>query len=933
MNNRRTPQESDHGALFGRDDDLDLVLGFVAEAAESGRALLLRGEPGVGKTALLRAAVARAQATGTTVVRAAGAEFDVEVSFGALGRILQPFIDGITRLPAVHATALTVALGLADGPSSNQLAASHAALTLLAEAASSHPVLLAVDDLQWVDRASTQVLTFVARRLTGTRIGILATAREIDGELPVPGGLPARAVQPLSDSAAMSLLERRFPAMPERVRRRLTEEAQGNPLALLELPTTLSDWQRTTVGALPAVLPLSQRLHDAFATRISGLPERTRALLLVAALDGAGDRRPARIVALDAAGLAPAERLGLVQVDDTSARLSFSHPLIRAAVVDAASEAERRRVHRHLADVHRGHAGRHAWHLAEAVTGPDEYVASLLQESAHVDLRRGSPVHAISELLRAAELSPTAAGRSTRLAEAAYLGTVVTGDLHNAPHLIETALRIAPGPSLSVALAGANHLFNRDGDIATAHHLLASAIRATPDPADASDKTLVEALYNLLLVCAFGGGRPELWEQFHAATGQLRPSPPELLAILGATFADPARAAPAVLDRLDATIGGLSHEISPARIIRVGIAASYVDRLSACRDALSRVVGYGRDGGPVASAIEALFLLGNDAFHSGQWHEGKSWVGEGLDLCARHGYQLLSWPGRFLEALIAAAQGDDDRAETAMRELTDWAGPRQAGLVLHYAYHVGALGALSRGDFDAAYRFATSITPAGRLASHVPQALWTIVDLVEAAERTGRHTEAVAHAAAARDAGISAISPRLAFLTRVVEAMTAPPGQDCALFVETLSAPGLDRWPFDLARAELYCGERLRRHRTTAQARPHLAAALERFERLGARPWAARARAELRATGTRLQQSGPPDTVTLTSQQREIAALAAEGLTNKQIGERLFLSPRTVGAHLYQLFPKLGVTSRAALRDALTTLGNSDGEPPNPRRV
>ena len=896
--------------LFGREDDLRVVLDFVDR---NGEALLLRGAPGVGKTALLDAAAAHAH--GTTVQRIAGAEFDAEVSFGALGRLLRPFTEGLARLPAVHATALNVALDLADGPSSNQLAVSHAALTLLAEAASARPLLLIVDDLQWVDRASAQVLRFIARRLTDTRIAVLAAARTSPS--PEPGGLPPYEVKPLGAGAAMSLLEHRFPAMPSRVRKRLLEEAQGNPLALLELPTALDGRQRTTVGALPAVLPLTQRLHDAFAVRVRGLPERTRSLLLVAALDGAGDLRTLRAVARDPGELAPAERLGLLHADEPDGRLAFSHPLIRAAVVQEASEPERRRVHRELAEAHRGHAGRHAWHLAEAATGPDEHVASLLQESAHVNLRRGSPVHAISELLRAADLSPGAAGRSTRLAEAAYLGTVITGDLRNAPQLIETARQIAPGPSLAVALAVANHLLNSDGDVDAAHRLLADAIQAAPEPALATDKTLVEALYNLLLVCAFGG-RIDLWQPFHTALGKLTPRPPELLAILGTTFADPARADRSVLDRLDNVIAGLPHEISPARIVRAGNAAAYVDRLPACRDALSRVVGYGREGGPVASAIEALFLLGNDAFHSGQWDVGGDWVREGLGLCTRHGYRLLAWSGRFVEALLAAAQGDHPAVEAAMREMTGWARHRHASLIEHYAHHVGALDALGQRDFEAAYRFATSITPAGVIASHVPQALWTIADLVEAAEHTGRHAEAVAHVAAARDAGIGSISPRLGFLTQVAAAMTAPEGQDCARFAEILATTGLDRWPFDLARAELCYGERLRRLKSIAEARTQLTAALARFERLGARPWAARAGAELRATGVRPEQ--PPLAVTLTPQQRQIATLAAEGLTNKQIGERLFLSPRTVGAHLYQLFPKLGVTSRAALRDALTTL-------------
>ncbi|ADJ48207.1 LuxR family transcriptional regulator fused with ATPase domain [Amycolatopsis mediterranei S699] len=901
--------------LFGRDGDLAHVLRFVDNAAESGDALVLRGEPGVGKTALLDAAAAHARTAGATVLRIAGAEFDVEVSFGALGKLLQPFAGDLGRLPAVHSTALTVALGMGGPAAASQLAVSHAALTLLTEAAATGPVLLVVDDLPWIDRASAQILGFVARRLTGTRIGVLAAARTRD--LPDPGGLPCRDVPALDADAAMALLGHRFPAMPARVRRRLADEAKGNPLALLELPTTLSKRQRSGAGALPAVLPLTQRLHDAFATRIAGLPDRARELLLVAALDGAGELRTLRAVAPEPGALAAAERLGLVHADHD--RISFSHPLIRAAVVHEATEAARRRVHRQLAEAHRDHPGRHAWHLAEAATGADEHVASLLQKSAHANFRRGSPVHAVSELLRAAELSPTPAGRSTRLAEAAYLGTVVTGDLRDAARLLESAQQAATEPSLALALASANHLLNRDGAIDEAHRRLAAAVRAAPDPADASDKTLLEALYNLLLVSAFGGGDLKQWDELHAALARLRPRPPELLAIMQVTFADPARASASILDRLDAAITGLQHEVSPARIVRVGMAASSVDRLAPCRDALARVVDYGRDGGPIASAIEALFLLGSAAFHSGQWDDVLVRVDEGLDLCARHGYQLPAWHGRFLRALVGAARGDHAGAGAAVAELTGWAEPRNSGLVRNCALQVGTLDALGRGDFDAAYRFATSITPAGEFASHVPQALATLLDLVEAADRTGRLAEARAHAAAARDTGVGTLSPRLAFLTRVASALAAPEGEDCRLFAEALDAPGLDRWPFDLARAELYYGERLRRTKATARARASLTAAWERFERLGAEPWAARASTELRAVGTRPEQADLGDVV-LTPQQRQIATLAAGGLTNKQIGEQLFLSPRTVGAHLYQLFPKLGVTSRAALRDALTTL-------------
>jgi DNA-binding CsgD family transcriptional regulator len=232
---------------------------------------------------------------------------------------------------------------------------------------------------------------------------------------------------------------------------------------------------------------------------------------------------------------------------------------------------------------------------------------------------------------------------------------------------------------------------------------------------------------------------------------------------------------------------------------------------------------------------------------------------------------------------------------------------------------VGSVAALGRGDFEDAYQHATAISPAGVLASHVPLALWVFMDLVEAAVRTGRHTEAAAHVTAIRDAGIATISPRVALLAAGSEAIATPDGNSLGLFEEALAIPGVDRFPFDLARVQFLYGERLRRARFTKESRSHLAAALEIFERLGARPWASRAAGELQATGQTNACADQPARDSLTPQERQIAMLAAAGLTNKEIGQQLFLSHRTVGAHLYQIFPKLGITTRAALRDALAS--------------
>jgi DNA-binding CsgD family transcriptional regulator len=910
--------------LIGRDKELAFIGSFVERAATGGGALLMSGDAGVGKTVLLDAAAARAAAAGIRVLRAVGAEFEADVGFAGLNQVLHPLLGELQRLDAAHRQALTVALGLGDGPPPSQLLVANAALALLRRAAAATPLLVIVDDLPWLDRASAVVLGFAARRLDGSRAGLLAASRAGEEGLFERAGLPGYELRPLDDAAAAALLEDRFPALAPRVRQRLLAEAQGNPLALLELPVALTDLQRSSAGGMPAVLPLSLRLQAMFAARISALPAVTFQLLLLAVLSGTGDLR-----LLEAAGrwsgeigaLAPAERARLVRIDPSAGRVVFRHPLIRSAVVELSTGDQRRRAHRLLAERLAGQPGRQVWHLAEAAVEPDERVAALLQGVAHANLRRGGGVGAVTELLRAAELSPAGSDRASRMAEAAYLGSIVTGDLRDAPRLLEAARQADPdhGGSLAAAVAGAYHLLNSDGDVDTAHRLLAGAIEMLADPGDAHDKVLIEGLYTLLLVC-FSGGRAELWGPFHTAIGRLTPRPPELLAILGATVSDPVRLAPPALGRLDTAIAKLSRETIPARIVRTGIAGAYLDRLAGCRAALWRVVRDGRAGGAITSAIEALFLLGNDAFFAGQWDQAAQVTEEGLMLCMTHDYRLLACPGMFLHALLAAARGDQDTAETMAGELAGWAAPRGLRPVRNYASHVLAIAALGRADFEDAYRHAAAVSPAGELASHVPHALWLIMDLVEAAVRSGRHAEAAAHVAAVSEAGVAAISPRLAMTAHGSAAMACADETYGDLFDTALAIPGAERWPFDQARIQLAYGERLRRVKATTAARTQLAAARDTFRRLGARPWTTRAGNELRATGLALGHAHAGGPASLTPQQWQIAQLAAAGLTNKQIGERLYLSPRTVSTHLHQLFPKLGVTTRAALRDALADL-------------
>jgi DNA-binding CsgD family transcriptional regulator len=920
-------------ALIGRDKELEILARFLEQAAAEGGAFLLVGEPGAGKTALLDAAADAAEEAGTEVLRAAGVQFEADLTYSGLHQVLLPVFGQFERLSAAHRDALNVALGYGEGPPPDRLLVSTATLTVLLQAAADRPVLMVVDDLPWLDRASAGVLGFVARRLASSRVGFLSALRRGEESFFERAGLPQYELGPLDEQAANALVSICFPELAPLVRRRVVTEAQGNPLALLELPAMLSGAQRAAAEALPVVLPLSRRLQVLFASRASDLPAPARRLLLLAVLEGSGDVRLLHAAAghHDIDDLAPAEQAGLVRVSEGTGRLVFCHPLTRSAIVDLATSGDRRRAHRALADQLADQPERQAWHLAAATPGPDEKVAGLLEEAAHRTLRKGDAVGAVAGLLRAADLSPLRSDQSRRLADAAYVGADVTGDLRSVSQLLAAARRADPEPSesLSAAVAASYFLLNGDGDVDAAPRLLAGAIEDYPGERDPGQETLPEALNTLLMVCMFGG-RAELWEPFHAAIARLTPNGAQLLSLASRTLSDPVRMAAPVLGQLDAVIAGLNLETDPTRIVRIGIAAFYIDRLAACRNALWRVVHDGRAGGAVASAVQALIMLSYHDIQSGDWEEAHMLAEEALEFCAARGYQLFAWPARYCHALLAAARGDYDTTSALTDEMIAWATPRGVQAAWHYACHARGLAALGQGAYEDAYRSATAISPAGVLASHIQPALWVPMDLVEAAVRTGRHAEAAAHVTAMRDARIAILSPRLALLATASEAIIAPGDLAPGLFDKALAIPGADRFPFDLARVRLCYGERLRRARAITGSRAQLTAALETFERLGARPWAARAASQLRAAGRTDPRADLRERDLLTPQEREIAMLAAAGLSNKEIGQQLFMSHRTVGAHLYQIFPKLGITSRAALRDALADLPEPDHQDPAP---
>ena len=816
-----------------------------------------------------------------------------------------------------------MALGFGEGAPPNRLVVSNAALVLLRRAATARPLLVVIDDLPWLDRASAGVLSFVARRLEGSQVGLLGASRTGEQDFFEHAGLPELEVQGLDDVAARELLDTRFPDLAPTVRERILVEAQGNPLALVELPVALGPGRRASTDSLPSSLPLGRRLQALFRSRITDLPRPTVRLLLHMALDGTGDIRVLGAGAGSSAGLhdlAPAEQSRLAYLDERTHRIVFHHPLIRSTVVELSSAEDRRDAHRALADAWADQADRRAWHLGEATVEPDESVAAELEAAAARILARGDAVGCVRALTRASEVSPGTAERRRRLAAAAYVGADVTGDLSNASQVLVELRRgdTEVEGSLQAAVAASTFLLVGDGDVATAHRLLVAALESREGALDARDPVIAEALFSLMMVSTYGGDQ-DLWQSFEDAMAR-SVAIPIALHLNSKTFADPAHARAADLEALESAIASLGDEADPTQIVRIGMAASYVDRLEGCRPALWRLVHDGRRGGAVASGMTAMKALARDDVEIGDWDEAEQLAGEAIQICETHGYEAAIWSARYLQALVAAGRGDDERVTGLTDDLMRWTAPRGIRVGEWFAWQARGLAALGRADFEEAYRLTSMVSPPGLLAPHAPGALYVLMDLVDAAVRTGHEAEAAAHVAAMRQANIAALSPRLALVVGGCVAVAAPDDTALALFQAALALPGIERWQFNLARVRLAYGERLRRNRAMVEARAQLNAALTIFERLGARPWADRATAELRASGQTKPRAGEDVLDRLTPQELEVVTLAASGMTNKQIAERLFLSPRTVGGHLHRAFPKLGVATRAALRDALESL-------------
>ncbi|MBP2337466.1 DNA-binding CsgD family transcriptional regulator [Saccharothrix coeruleofusca] len=915
--------------LVGRDGELAELAAFLDAIGTGGAALLLTGDPGVGKTALLDAAAELAVAKGIRVIRGSGVEYETDIGFAGLHQLAAPLSRELERLPPAQREAIEVALGLGAGPPPSRIAVLNAALSLFAMAAEEQPLLLVVDDFHVVDEASRSAMGFVARRLAGHRIGLLGARRGEFGGAFQPAGMAEFEVAPLNEASALRLLSRRFAHLPRRVLRTVARDAQGNPLALLEFAgaTAAHDDRRgsgTGWGSGPG-----RDVRALYAARVERLPQATRDLLLLAALEGFGD-----IAVIEAAGgpgvldgLAPAERDHLVMVAQDGHTVRFRHPLVRSAVVDGSTGEQRRGAHRRLADALVDQPERRGDHLARATTAPDEEVAALVELAARSSLRRGDAAGAITRLRRAAGLSPDHAVRRRRLSLAAYVAAWVAGHLEISHEIMREVRDGEPADLSPAAAAAAGFLvLVTEGDADTAHALVMKAIERDPTASGPPPAETEVALFTLTLAGQYSG-RPEHWRPLVDLLARFPDASPAGAVSLGRVHHAPGATTDDALRALDEEIARLKDQAEADVVVRTALVASYLDRLPGCREAVSRVIRDGRDGGAVGSSMPALIFVALDHLHAGRWQSSAQAAAELIALCEETGYHLFAQVGHYVAAMVAAQRGDLDQCRAHCERIWDWSRPRGLRRMENCAHQAAARAALGAADFETAFRHATAICAPGELPPFNPEALWSAPDLVEAAVRSGRPDQARRHAEAVRAAGVERLSSRFALSSATITAMTARPEDAVARFEAALAVPDTEQWPFEVARAHLAFGETLRRQGLNRDARVRLAAARDRFERLGAASWQARAEAELRATGMTRTARGTSGTP-LTPQELEVARLAAAGLSNPEIAVRLFLSPRTVSSHLYRVFPKLGITSRAALRDALDALAP---EPPSAR--
>ena len=915
--------------LLGRRSEseaLDRLLGAVR--AGQSRALVLRGEPGSGKTALLDYLVEHA--SGCRVARAAGVQSEMELAFAGVQQLLAPMLDRLERLPGPQRAALATAFGLSPGSAPDRFLVGLAVLSLLAEVAEERPLVCVVDDEQWLDQASAQVLAFVARRLVAESVALVFAARVPSDEV---AGLPELVVEGLGEGDARALLDAVLTGpLDERVRDQLVSEARGNPLALLELPRGMTPAELAGGFGLAGGLPLPSRIEESFRRRLEALPADTRVLLLVAAADPVGDPllvwRAAGRLGIGTEAATPAADAGLLEV---GARVRFRHPLVRSAAYRSASVQERRDVHRALAEATDPELDpdRRAWHRAQATPGPEEDVAAELERSAGRAQARGGLAAAAAFLERAAMLTPEPARRGQRLLAAARAKRDA-GALEAALGLL---VAVEAGPCDGLRTAEVEHLRGqiafdqlRVGD--ATRLLLSAARRLEPLDAGLARETHLEALGVAMWAgdLDIPGGVREAAEAARAAPPG--PDPPRpvdvLLDALATRFTEGYAAAAPLLTRALKLV--LAMNISAGEVGR-WIAGAYTSAelalelwdTESSHALAARLARVARDMGALVHLQFALNLLAGSHLVAGELTAAAQLIEEDRLIAEATGNR----PVAYGEMMLAAWQGREAPASKLIAATLQEATAGGLGGLVNLATYARSVLDNGFGRHDAARDAARRVferDPVGYGPFIVPE-------LAEAASRTG--DLALVRAALEWLSERTRVTPTewaLGIEARVHALLSEGDAAE-SLYRESIARLGRTRIRGQLARAHLLYGEWLRRQHRRLDAREQLRTAHDLLATMGIEAFAERARRELLATGETVRKRTVETRGELTAQEAQIARLARDGHSNPEIGSRLFISVRTVQYHLHKVFTKLDISSRSQLDRVLP----SDPTPVGPR--
>jgi len=883
-------------------------------------ALVIRAEAGVGKTALLR--YCARQAAGFRVEHIAGVESEMELPFAGLHQLCAPMLGRVAALPEPQQIALRVALGLESGDAPDRFLAGLATLSLLAEVAAERPLLCVVDDAQWLDATSAQVLGFAARRLLADSVAIVFAVRD-PGEERELAGLTELSLSGLEDKDARSLLATVVPGrLDERVRDRIVAETRGNPLALLELPRGLSAAQLAGGFGLPEPLPLSGRIEESFLRRFEELPPDTRRLLLVAAAEPVGDPalmwRAATELGVAGTALEPATSVELLAV---GSQVRFRHPLVRSAVYRSASDAERRSVHRALADATDPELepDRRAWHRAHAARGPDEDLAVELEQSAGRAQARGGLTAAAAFLSRAADLTIDPVDRAERRIAAAQ-AHLQAGAFDAAAALLAGA-QAGPLDELGrarVDVLRAEIAFAQNRGSAAPLLLLRAARTLEPLDIRLSRETYLDAWGAALFAgrLASTGGLLDVSRAVATAPKPADgPRPCDLLLDgFALVFTDGRPAAAPMLRRAATAFAG--SEVSVEELLRWGwlatAAAVYVWDYDTCLAVAGRGVQLARDSGALEVLAVSLNVLAQAVSLGGDFADAAQVVAEADAVTEATGARVAPYGA----LVLAAFRGHEADAASLIGATIDDATAGGQGTAVQYAHWANAVVMNSLGRYDEA---AAAATEASDDTPELFVAMWALSELVEAARRTGQ-VERAARALQRLDEHTRASDEEWALgMVARGRALLSEDGEADRLYREAIERLGRTRLRPEHARSRLLYGEWLRRANRRTDAREHLRLAHDAFVSMGAEAFAERARRELLATGTKVRRRVDEARDELTPQEEHIARLARDGRTNPEIAAELYLSPRTVEWHLNKVFTKLGISSRRGLGDALPT--------------